>query len=84
MGIHYDVEGSGKSGRMAMKRVTNRTRAPYRGRVIQCPACGEKTRVYHFSWCSIVCGSGDDKSGCGLAIDKGEWLIVSRLNEGGK
>ena len=50
-----------------MQTVTKHTRAPRDGRMIECPCCGERTRVYHFAWYAMVC------EGCGKAVRKLAW-----------
>ena len=52
------------------RRVNRYTRAPRKGREIQCSYCDFRVRVYHFSWCAAVC------QGCHRDVEKGEWLIV--------
>ena len=53
-----------------MKKVDRYTRAVNDGKLIQCPECGEQSRVYHFAWAGLAC------QGCSAMVDKGEWLIV--------
>jgi len=37
-----------------MKKVDRYTRAGNDGKLIQCPECGEQSRVYHFAWLDLV------------------------------
>lgn len=55
-----------------MKKVNKYTRATKNGKVIYCPECNKHTKVYHFSWSALTCGS------CGQMIDKSDWLLEKR------
>jgi len=51
------------------KKVNRYTRAPRTGKNIKCPKCGNKNKVYHFSWNAITCGA------CKKMIEKYDWII---------
>ena len=47
--------------------VDKHTRAGSQGKLIQCPHCLTDTKVYHFSWVSIVCDN------CDTVVKKKYW-----------
>jgi hypothetical protein len=49
--------------------VSKHTRAGKEGKNIFCPVCEWSVRVYNFAWSALVC------HGCGLDIQKGEFLL---------
>ena len=49
--------------------VTKYTRAGDSGKVICCPFCDTKQRVYHFSWSALWCQICDTK------VDKPDWRL---------
>tara|TARA_R110002124_G_scaffold51196_1_gene148080 strand:+ start:256 stop:417 length:162 start_codon:yes stop_codon:yes gene_type:complete len=53
-----------------MKQVNRYTRAGQKGKEITCPKCLGKTRVYHFSWSAITCGT------CKEMINKKEFTYA--------
>ena len=59
-------------------QVTRDTRAPRKGRLIQCPECDQETRVFHFSWVAISC------SHCREMVNKYEWSVVQIPNWKGR
>lgn len=50
-------------------KVNKNTRASGHGRKIYCPKCNAPSRVYHFSWSAIQCGT------CDNMIDKYDWSL---------
>ena len=58
-------------GGMKMRTKVNRyTRAGKNGKVIMCPECHNKHRVFHFSWSALGCPD------CKYVIDKYDWTIA--------
>lgn len=55
-----------------MNKVNKHTRAGKRGKRIFCPECNKPTKVYHFSWSAITCGT------CEQIINKNEWNLKER------
>jgi hypothetical protein len=55
-------------------KVNGNTRAGKHGKCIQCPYCGHKVIVYHFSWSASMCGIM--AGGCDTAVEKNDWLVV--------
>jgi len=53
-----------------LPRVTKYTRAPKSGRQIVCPCCGVSSRVYHFSWTGLQCGT------CKTMTPKHDWIVA--------
>ena len=53
------------------KPVTRYTRAGYNGKWIKCPKCSQTSKVYHFSWSSLVCMC------CRESVEKLDWLVES-------
>ena len=53
------------------KPVTNRTRSRVDGKWIKCPKCSQTSKVYHFSWSSLVCMC------CRESVEKLDWLVES-------
>ena len=49
--------------------VDKHTRAGSMGKMIQCPHCLSETKVYHFSWVSIVCDN------CNAVVKKQHWRL---------
>ena len=47
------------------------TSAGKNGKVIGCPLCDSRSRVFHFSWSSVSCLN------CNHLIDKYDWRIAS-------
>ena len=45
------------------------TRCRRSGKIIQCPKCGSKGRIYHLAWSDLTC------QGCSETISKENWLI---------
>jgi len=57
--------------------VNRYTRSGINGKIIQCPKCSHRTRVYHFSWGASTCGSSNHSlGGCQSMIDKNDWLVI--------
>ena len=46
--------------------VSRYTRAPFEGRLIACPWCGEEAKVYQLAWTALVCPR------CKQAVEKGD------------
>ncbi|GAH93746.1 unnamed protein product [marine sediment metagenome] len=57
-----------------MNRVNKNTRAGKNGKCIQCPECGHKVIVYHFSWGASMCGW--KAGGCDTMVEKLDWLVI--------
>ena len=57
-------------GMMMTNRVNRYTRAGYNGKVIICPECKYKARVFHFSWSALGCQH------CKYIVDKYDWKIA--------
>ena len=56
---------------ISYKPVTRYTRAGYNGKWIKCPKCSQTSKVYHFSWSSLVCMC------CRESVEKLDWLVES-------
>ena len=54
---------------ISYKPVTRYTRAGYNGKWIKCPKCSQTSKVYHFSWTSLVCMC------CRESVEKLDWLV---------
>jgi ribosomal protein S27E len=54
-----------------MTKVNRYTRAGNSGKIISCPNCKNKVKVYHFAWTAISCGK------CKKTVDKEKWNIVN-------
>lgn len=50
-------------------RVPKWTHSGWAGKDIYCPACGDVTHVYNFSWSALAC------SKCKAVTDKYDWLL---------
>ena len=57
-------------GMMMTNRVNRYTRAGNNGKVIICPECNNKHRVFHFSWSALGCPD------CRYIVDKYDWKIA--------
>jgi len=57
-------------GMMMTTKVTRYTRAGNNGKVIICPECNNKARVFHFSWSALGCQH------CKYIVDKYDWRLV--------
>ena len=55
---------------LELKKVDNKTRAGYEGRMIICPQCKKGFTVYHFSWNACICDT------CRKMIDKKDWYTI--------
>ena len=51
------------------KLVNKHTRAGYNGKVIICPECDSRARVFHFAWSAITCIN------CGADVNKLDWRL---------
>ena len=51
-------------------KVTRYTRAGNNGKVIICPECNNKARVFHFSWSALGCQH------CHYIVDKYDWKLA--------
>ena len=54
---------------MKFAPVSRYTRCKRSGKVIKCPKCDSKGRIYHLSWSDLSC------QGCKERISKEDWLI---------
>ena len=52
------------------KLVNKHTRAGYNGKVIICPECDSRARVFHFSWSALSCQE------CGAMVEKNQWRLL--------
>ena len=60
-----------------MNRVNRYTRAGKNGKNIQCPYCNHIIKVYHFSWSASICGTSNHSPlGCGMMVEKNDWLVI--------
>ena len=50
------------------------TRASKQGKIIVCPLCDSRARVFHFSWSKLSCLD------CNHLIDKNDWIIYDKNN----
>ena len=50
--------------------VSRYTRAPFEGRLIACPWCGEEAKVYHLAWTALMCPR------CKQEVKKGAWELA--------
>ena len=50
--------------------VNKHTRAGYNGKVIICPECDSRARVFHFAWSALGCLD------CNHMVDKYEWKLA--------
>lgn len=50
-------------------RANRNTRAPFDGRVIYCPKCGNGDLSFHFSWAASTCQY------CWQMVDKTDWFL---------
>jgi len=57
-------------GMMMTTKITRYTRAGNNGKVIICPECNNKARVFHFSWSALGCQH------CKYIVDKYDWKIA--------
>ncbi len=57
-------------GEMMTTKVTRYTRAGNNGKVIICPECNNKHRVFHFSWSALGCQH------CHYIVDKYDWKLA--------
>ena len=57
-------------GMMMTNRVNRYTRAGNNGKVIICPKCNNKARVFHFSWSALGCQH------CKYIVDKYDWKLA--------
>jgi hypothetical protein len=53
-----------------MNKVNKHTRAGQNGKLVICPFCDEKQRLYHFSFIACTCQS------CKKLVDKYDWLLT--------
>ena len=54
-----------------MTQTVNRyTRAGKNGKVIVCPLCDSRARVFHFSWSALGCQE------CGAMVEKNQWRLL--------
>ena len=51
-------------------KVNRYTRAGNNGKVIICPECNNKHRVFHFSWSALGCPD------CRYIVDKYDWKVA--------
>ena len=51
-------------------KINRYTRAGNNGKVIMCPECNNKVRVFHFSWSALGCPD------CKYIVDKYDWTIA--------
>ncbi len=52
------------------KLVNKHTRAGYNGKIIVCPECDSRARVFHFAWSALGCLD------CQHLVDKYEWKLA--------
>ena len=52
-----------------MKKVTKHTRAGKDGKIIQCPHCNKREKVFHFSFVALECVR------CKAMVNKCEWKL---------
>ena len=57
-------------GMMMTTKITRYTRAGNNGKVIICPECNNKARVFHFSWSALGCQH------CKYIVDKYDWKLA--------
>jgi len=57
---------------ISYKPVTRYTRAGYNGKWIKCPKCSQTSKVYHFSFSSLVCMC------CRESVEKYDWLVETK------
>ena len=50
--------------------VNKHPRVGYNGKVIICPECDSKARVFHFAWSALGCQD------CHHLVDKYEWKLA--------
>ena len=51
-------------------KINRYTRAGNNGKVIMCPECHNKVRVFHFGWSALGCPD------CKYIVDKYDWTIA--------
>ena len=51
--------------------VSKSTRASKNGKIIVCPLCDSRARVFHFSWSKLSCLD------CNHLIDKPDWRLAN-------
>jgi len=56
---------------LSMNNVNRFTRASKQGKIIVCPLCDSRARVFHFSWSKLSCLD------CNHLVDKNEWRLAS-------
>ena len=56
---------------LSMNNVNRFTRASKQGKIIVCPLCDSRARVFHFSWSKLSCLD------CNHLIDKNDWRLAS-------
>ena len=54
-------------------KITKHTRAGRAGKLIKCPRCEHKKRIYHLCWTALSC------QGCHEMIDKYDWYIEESM-----
>ena len=52
------------------KLVNKHTRAGYNGKVIVCPLCDSRARVFHFAWSALGCLN------CKGMVNKQDWYLT--------
>ena len=57
-------------------RVPKWTHSGWAGKDIYCPACGDVTHVYNFSWSALAC------SKCKAVTGKYDWLLPTPKKDG--
>ena len=57
---------------ISYKPVTRYTRAGYNGKWIKCPKCSQTSKVYRFSFSSLVCMC------CRESVEKYDWLVETK------
>ena len=55
-----------------LKNVSIYTRCSRFGKLLVCPKCNEKTRVYNLSWYAIMCYH------CKSEVKKYDWLLAKQ------
>ena len=57
---------------LEFKPITPRVRARKDGKWIKCPKCSQTSKVYRFSFSSLVCMC------CRESVEKYDWLVETR------